>query len=249
MAGCSSAEITTMNEHHFDAEILLSDRVEGTDWVGAADVLRERVYGAVRVRADWSAPNGAPVVRVPVQVIGCDARNAPAYVELFSHDIFLILNIAAPGSFGGVVSVSGGEYRVNELAFDARVFAYAASSLRRLPLRDVASWFDALEIGTRQVATNGVTRALFHLLHLARGVEDDEATVMRLARAADALEVPVQTLAPLREMIARGTAPVLHPMMDDALDPAIDDPSLDWSAAIDDAASRVIGALQAKVRG
>ncbi|HET8775880.1 MAG TPA: hypothetical protein VFP80_18930 [Thermoanaerobaculia bacterium] len=242
-----------MSEHHFDAEIMLSGRAAEAD----RETLRERVYatdaGTVRVRAEWSAPaNGTPVIRVPLHVVDeradGDARDIPAFVELFFHDAFLLFNLAAPGSFGGTISVSGGAYRVQELTFDARTFEYASASLAALPLSDVAAWYDSVRNGTNQIATTAVTKALFHLLHLARGAEDDDMTVIRLAQSADALQVPVESLAALRETILRGTAPVLHPMADDALDPAVDDDSLDWSDVIDDAAGRVIGALQSKVR-
>lgn len=241
-----------MNEHHFDAEILLTGRTEAIVWSSASAALRERVYDGVRVRAQWSVPGAAPVIRVPMVVIDerpeGDARDIPAFVELFFHDAFLLFNLAAPGSFGGVVSVSGGDYRVNEIAFDASVFAYASASLAALPLRDVIAWYDSLQNGTRQLATTGVTKALFHLLHLGRGNENDDITVLRLAQSAEALAVPPEDLTPLfalRDAVARGTAPVIHPMFDDVLDPLVDDPSYDWSTVIDDAASRVIGALQA----
>jgi hypothetical protein len=242
-----------MNEHHFDAEIMLSGRAVEAE----REALGERVYatdaGTVRVRAEWpaAAPDGAPVMRVPLRVVderpNGDPRDIPAFVELFFHDAFLLFNLASPGSFGGVVSVSGGTYRVNEIALDARVFEYASASLAALPLRAVTAWYDSLQNGTRQLATDGVTKALFHLLHLARGPENDDMTVIRLAQSAEALAVPAGELATLRDEIVRGTAAVLHPMMDDALDPAVD--GVDWTVAIDHAAGRVIGKLQALARG
>lgn len=247
-----------MNEYHFDAEITLSGRAgegNGEIWRGAAEVLRERVYatdaGVVRVRADWSAPADVPAVRVPLRVAdgrtNGDARDVPAFVELFFHDAFLLFNIAAPGSFGGTVSVSGGPYRVHELALDARVFETAAGA-KSLPLRDVVSWYDALQIGARQLATSGVAKALFHLLHLARAAEDDEVSVIRLANAAKALgNESLESLFALRDAIARGTAPVVHPMHDDALDGSVDDASLDWTAVVDDAAGVVVGTLRSLV--
>jgi hypothetical protein len=242
-----------MNEYHFDAEITLSGRAAEAD----RGELNERVYatgtGGVRVRAEWSAPNGAPVLRVPLHVVddrvNGDARDIPAFVELFFHDAFLLLNLASPGSFGGVIAVSGGDYRVHEVALDARVFENALAA-KSLPLRDVIAWYDALQIGTSQLATTGVAKALFHLLHLARGPEDDQTSVMRLAQAAEALGAPAETLAPLfahRDAIARGTALVLHPMADDALDARVDDASLDWTTVVDDAAGVVIGIIQAQI--
>jgi hypothetical protein len=242
-----------MNEYHFDTEITLSGRAAEVD----REELRERVYatgaGAVRVRAEWSPPNDAPVLRVPLRVVderaNGDARDIPAFVELFFHDVFLLFNIAAPGSFGGVISVSGGDYRVRELALDARVFESALAA-KSLPLRDVIAWYDALQIGTSQLATTGVAKALFHLLNLARGPEDDETSVMRLAQASEALAAPAETLTPLfarRDAVARGTSSVLHPMADDALDASVDAASLDWTAVVDAAAGVIVGILQAQI--
>lgn len=237
-----------MNEYHFDAEIMLSGRAEEAERAG----LNERVYatdaGAVRVRAEWTAPNGTPVIRVPLHVVderaNGDARDIPAFVELFFHDAFLVLNLACPGSFGGVIATSGGEYRVRELTLDERVFA-AASHMKTLPLRDVVQWYDSLQLGTRQIAASGDAKALFHLLHLARGAENDEMWVMRLAQAAEALGTSFEPLFALRDGIVRGTVPVLHPMADDALDSRVEDE--DWTAVVDAAAGIVIGALQARV--
>ncbi len=246
------------NEYHFDAEITLSGRAaEGNReiWRNAEAALRERVYatdaGAVRVRAEWSGPADVPAIRVPLHVAderaNGDARDVPAFVELFFHDAFLLFNIAAPGSFGGTVSVSGGAYRVHELALDARVFESAANA-KSLPLGDVVRWYDALQIGSRQLATSGVAKALFHLLHLARTAEDDEVSVIRLANAAKALgNESLEPLFALRDAIARGTAPVVHPMHDDALDERVEDESLDWTAVVDDAAGVVVGTLQSLV--
>jgi len=229
-----------MNKHHFEAEITWSG------WAAEVEALEERVYGEVRVRAEWNVPGDAPVIRVPLRVIDererGDARDIPAFVELFFHDAFLLLNLATPGSFGGVISVTGGVYRVRELIFDARVFESAKRSF--VPLREVVRWYDALQIGTRQLSTSPEAKALFHLLHLARGPENDEMSVLRLAQCAEVLNV-TESLAPLfalRDAIVRGTAPVLHPMQDDALDASIDEH--DWTVAVDHASSAVVRTLQ-----
>ena len=122
-----------MNQFRFEAKIVLAEAVP-------ADVVRERVYGGVRVSAEWPATLVASGIRVALEVRGdLEPRDAPAYVELFFHDVFLLLNLAAPGSFGGTISVVGGELRVRELVFDARVFTYAAP-LATLPLADVVAW-------------------------------------------------------------------------------------------------------------
>lgn len=233
-----------MNTFRFEAEIV---RAEG----GPAEVVRERVYGAVRVSAEWPEDLATPEIRVAIQVSGdVDARNAPAFVELFFHDLFLLLNLAAPGSFGGTISITGTELRVRELELSPRVFEYAAP-LERVPLAQVIAWYDALGIGTQQIAKNGVGTALFELLHLARGEEEEERSILRLARAAEGLVGPAKSprkLFELREEIARGRTPVFHPMFDDGLDPRVEDATREWVDVADAAASAVIGALQERAR-
>lgn len=234
-----------MNEYRFEAEIVL-------DEARPAAGVRERVYGGVRVTAEWPGEVTLPEIRVPLVVRGeLEPRDAPAYVELFFHDLFLLLNLASPGSFGGTVSVTGGELRVRELTLDARVFAYAAP-LATVPLADVIRWYDGLSLGTTQVATGGVATALMQLLHLARAPECEETSILRLASAAEAVvEAPLlpRRLLELREEIARGRAPVFHPMHDDALDPRVEDAEAEWIDVADDAARLVIRSLQERVAG
>lgn len=228
-----------VNQFRFDAQIVLADTVP-------SDVVRERVYGSVRVRAEW------PAVPVVVDVCGdIEARDAPAYVELFFHDVFLLLNLASPGSFGGTITIGGGELRVRELTFSPRVFAYAAP-LATLPLADVVAWYDGLKLGTQQVAASGVATALFRLLQLARGEENDEQSVLQLASAVEALvgrPESLRRLFELREEIAGGRVPVFHPMQDDALDPSVEDATREWIEVADEAARVVIRELQERIRG
>jgi hypothetical protein len=196
----------------------------------------ERAYGGVRVAAAW------PVI----EVHGAAARDAPAYVELFLHDLFLLLNLASPGSFEGTLSTSGGELRVRELAFSSGLFAAGD----RLPLEQVTRWYDGLRLGTRQVAASAEEVALFQLLHLARSEEDEEQSIVRLASAAEALLGRPESLArlfELREAVARGRAPVFHPMHDDALDPRVEDATREWIDVADAAAAAVVRELQSRI--
>jgi hypothetical protein len=232
-----------MNQFRFEAEITRTDAVP-------ADVVRERVYGDVRVTAEWPAELTAPEIRVTLEVRGdLVARDAPAYVELFFHDVFLLLNLASPGSFGGTVTITGGAFRVRELTFDARVFTYAAP-LATVPLAAVVAWYDGLKLGTKQIATGGVATALTQLLCLARGPESDEDAILRLAIAADAIvgraKAPPR-LFELRDDIAHGRTPAIHPMHDDALDPRVEDATREWVDVADAAASFVIGSLQERI--
>lgn len=237
-------------------------------WRSAAEVLRERTYatedGAVSVRVDWDplvmrdhADQGP--VQFEVQVIDerakAEARDAESFVALFFHDAFLMLNLAVPGSFGGELAIlSGG----SDLALSARLFEYGWATASRngypaiapLPLPEVLAWYDALQLGTQQVATDGVAKALFILLHLARREEDESTSVVRLGQALEALEVGVAPhFFELRDAIVHGVAPVLHPLADDALDARVDDESLELVNASDFAAGVVVGTLQARIRG
>lgn len=233
-----------MNHFRFEAEITLADAVP-------ACVVRERVYGDVRVSAAWPAELAGPEIRVALDVRGeLEARDAPAYAELFFHDVYLLLNLASPGSFGGTVSITGGALRVRELTFEAHVFAYGAP-LEMLPLADVIRWYDGLKLGTQQVASGGVATALVQLLHLARGPEREEDSILRLAIAADALvdrpKAP-RRLFELRDDLAHGRGPMIHPMHDDALDPRCEDATREWIEVADAAAAVVIGELQERIR-
>ena len=221
--------------------------ITGSETVPAG-VIRERVYGDVRVTAEWPLDLAAPELRVAIEVQGdVDRLDAPAYVELYFHDVFLLLNLASPGCFGGTVSITGGELRTRELAFRPYVFASAAG-LPALPLESVVAWYDALQLGTRQVATGDEAKALFQLLRLGRAEEDEEQSIVRLATAAEALRVQTEPrLLQFRDDIAHGRSPLFHPMHDDALDPRVTDATREWTETADAAAALVIGALQKRV--
>lgn len=252
---------------NFDIEITRAERVAADPdpeitaaiWTSAATALRERSYNDVRLTAAWPRFTEEPTIRFPLRVEaeGLHPRDLPAYIELFFHDAFLLFNVAVPGSFSGTIATSGGEYRVRELTLSANVFELAliAASrtglppIRPLPLPTVIAWYDSLHLGSQQLATTGVTKALFHLLHLAHTPESDPMSLLRITHAVEALGAPMP-VAPLllRDVIANGTAPVLHPMHDDALDPRLEDSSLEWVDAADVAASILVAELQARVR-
>lgn len=232
-----------MKHFRFEAEIVRVEQIP-------VDVVRERVYGGVRVTARWPENLSQPETRLAIEVTGdVDRRDAPAYVELFFHDVFLLLNLAAPGSFGGTISITGTDLRVRELELSPRVFEYAMP-LVRLPLAEVVAWYDGLQLGTQQLATSDVAIALFQLLHLARREEDEAESVLRLASAVEALigRTEMRRLFELRSAIASGATPVIHPMHDDALDARVEDATREWIDVADAAAAAVISALQAQVQ-
>jgi hypothetical protein len=259
-------------------------------WRSAATVLHERSYrsggGTVRVMIDWTPLTERGTddsVRLALEVIdereGLALGDLPAFVELFFHEAFLLLNLAVPGSFGGVIAASGGACRINVMTLDARIFEYAWVSTVRtgwprvelLPLAEVIAWYDALELGTQQLATSDLAKVLFHLLHLARGEAGTPMSLLRLGHALEALFDERQAALPsriesllgrwpnlyvallqffdARQAIADGSAPVVHPMHDDALDPRLDDPSLEGIDHADLVAGIVVSGLQGRIRG
>jgi hypothetical protein len=222
-----------MNTHKFSAEVARQTRAADTAefFRGAAAVLCDRAYGDILVQADWTPlASDEDVVRMEVTVIGQLApRDVPAYVELFFHDAFLLFNIALPGSFGGAITVTGGELCVNDLSFDAAPFACGAPSV---PLAEVVAWYHS---GTNQIASSPMQTVLFHLLHIGRGNHDEWMQRVRLNECLKALGVD--------ESIDE--TPVLHPMHDESLDERIDDAATD---VIDRAMVRVLRAVQDAVR-
>jgi hypothetical protein len=265
-----------LNNYIFDAEIALSPRMsadlnpllDATLWRSAQEVLRERIYstaaGPIRVRPQWvMPPSDEPMLSMALRVVDergrLDPREVPAFVELFFHDVFLLFNIAVPGSFSGLITAVGGEYRVDELAFDAAPFEYAwvhalrsgFPELEALPLADVLRWYERLGLGIRQLAATPMQKVLFHLLHIGRATPSDMLPMIRLGHCLEALSIPRQGLErffEIRNAIADGTAPVLHPLHDDALDDCLEDASLDWSEPADVVMATILSAIQADVR-
>jgi len=218
-----------MNKQRFSAEVARQTRVPNAVefFREAAAVLSDRAYGDILVQADWTPlASDDDVVRMDVTVIGDLApRDAPAYVELFFHDAFLLFNIALPGSFGGAITISGGEFRMNDLSFDAAPFACGASLM---PLAEVVAWHRA---ETNQIASTPMQNVLFHLLHIGHGGHDEWMQRARLNACLQALEID----EPLAEMA------VIHPMHDESLDDCIDDAATE---IIDRAMVRVLTAVQ-----
>lgn len=229
-----------MNEYRFTAEVARSIRDRNAE-LWRSGLLRERAYttreGIIRVSADWEPlVSEEEIARIDVWAIEdgghLAARDVPSFVELFFHDVFLLINIADPGSFGGAVTVSGGEFRVNDMVFDASAFACAASPAT-LPLSEVLAWYRG---GTEQMATTPMQRVLFHLLHIARGECDEWMLRVRLADCLTALGISDLVVADV---------PLLHPMHDETLDERVDD---SVTEEIDRAMARVLAAIQDAVR-
>jgi hypothetical protein len=222
-----------MNQHKFTAEVARQTRVPnaGEFFRDAAIAFRERAYGNILVQTDWTPlASDDDIVRIDITVTGdIDPRDVPAYAELFFHDAFLLFNIALPGSFGGAITLTGGDFRVNDLSFDAAPFACGAESM---PLPEVVAWYPG---GTNQIASTPIETVLFHLLHIGRGGHDEWMQRARLIECLKALGIDERI-----EEIA-----VIHPMHDESLDARLDDAA---TTIVDAAMTRVLTALQDAAR-
>jgi hypothetical protein len=125
------------------------------------------------------------------RVVGTD--DVLSYIQ----DVFLILNVAAPGSLNLRDCVLiGREKRLDtRLELSSEVFESAwIDSVRSefpgvhaLPLESVVTWFEALDLGARQIAENGVAKALYCLLHLGRDWEFEPTALLWISHALEAL--------------------------------------------------------------
>lgn len=214
-----------MNDTLLDVEIRIGEPelLDREVWSRATTVLRERMCAGVRVAVEWPERIDGETVRLPLR-IAADARDAVSIAERFVHDLYLLFNLASPGSFGGTIGIQG----AGEFLLDARVFVYARQRTGTVRLEDVVRWYDL----------EGQHRALFHLLHLAGAPEDELLSVVRLADAAKSLGIEGLKVFAL----LAGELPVAHPLDEN------DELSLEWIDAADEAASAVVGALQEQVR-
>ena len=130
-------------------------------------------------------------------------RNIATYVvEQFLHDLFLYMNLAAPGSCdlaGSKFRAKGAEYDDEINLMSWRLESCWNHSLDNgwpkivyVPLKDVLNWKKSLGIGCRQIANNRTERALFALLHVCKNDRYDPPTLLWLSHALEALfDTPV----------------------------------------------------------
>jgi hypothetical protein len=210
----------------------------------AAELLRERRYGALRVTAEW-----VDDIAIRLRVDGAELESqARSIADFYAHELFLLLNLAVPGSLGVVTP------QLDAYAFEVAWVAAMRNgwpAIEPLPLERVLAWYEGLKLGTSQRATAPAPRALFALLHLATLDPSEPAALLHLGHALAALEVDDPRLASFfaaREAAVGGGASIIHPMHDESLDPALGDVDADAIAAADLAASVVVAAVQERIR-
>jgi hypothetical protein len=111
-----------------------------------------------------------------VTVARSELRNSINVVESLIHDIFLMMNIAAPSCWDFYrASLVGGDRLVDislsNFYFDAAIqFSLDGGwpPSRVLELDRVISWFDTIRQGASQVPQNRMEKVLFALLHISK---------------------------------------------------------------------------------
>jgi hypothetical protein len=123
---------------------------------------------------------------------------AECYAEAFIHDVYLMMNIAAPGSLNlykaclkqdfldrraqHTISLSNMYFAIAWLDRNRNRWPKAT----RLPLPDVVSWYSKVRTGAYQTPRNRMEKVLFALLHLGT-TEDTPATVVWLFNGLETL--------------------------------------------------------------
>jgi Apea-like HEPN len=119
---------------------------------------------------------------------------AAAAANSYLHDVFLILNLCAPGCcdfYRGtlVTTASKTDVSLSNIDFE---FALLGSfeknwpSIKRLPLDQTMRWFDAVRPNAHQIPQNAMEKVLFALLHLAT-LDVDPMRVIWLFYALESL--------------------------------------------------------------
>jgi hypothetical protein len=117
------------------------------------------------------------VITTQNQVASGGFNMAQHVTECMLHDVFLIMNIAAPAScdFYRAFLVSQTEHRLDvslsNVYFESSLLVQTDRGwppCKFLNLPKVISWFDSVRQGPSQVPQNPMERALFALLHISR---------------------------------------------------------------------------------
>jgi Apea-like HEPN len=113
---------------------------------------------------------------ISVTATSGDGRGLSGIIQSTIHDIFLVMNIAAPGCCDFYrASLIGERFEpdvsLSNVNFESALLVYLDSgwpTLRILKLQDAISWFDAVRQGTSQIPQNPMEQVLFALLHMSK---------------------------------------------------------------------------------
>lgn len=147
---------------------------------------------ALRCSVSLSGVEGSEEARVHM---------ASHVIELFLYDVFLLMNLASPGSCELMGTLkSNHEPFERQIHLDSYLLEHAWvtaldnswPSMQVIPLSEVLAWKNSLAMNTRQIAITRTERATFGLLQVCKGGSYNPATLLWLSHSLEALfDTPV----------------------------------------------------------
>lgn len=175
----------------------VSDTVDMLDRISSDDA--SRIENRWHEREDLGLHPLGSWMQIDLQeVSGQSAASPPMQlVGRFLQQLFLAMNVAAPGSFNLFASrysnAADTEYPPPNLSSDILEGAVAKAhergwpALRRLPVADVWSWLQHGMSYDVDIATDDVDKVLFTVLRVCEPQEVDVDNVLHVAQALEAL--------------------------------------------------------------
>lgn len=138
-------------------------------------------------------PRRASRIRVVTQSNSKEGKNFESVVESVLYDVFLIMNIAAPGCCNFYRAKLIGDQRTTEVSLSGGEFELCILPSRRrrqtagfVPVGRVVEWYQSVRPSAGQLPANSTERAMFALLHRAK-LNDEMLAVVWLFYAFESL--------------------------------------------------------------
>lgn len=125
----------------------------------------------------------------------------PAFLEYYTHEIFITMNLARPGScdFYNLRIINKNphyheifhnkEVRISSYNFEhawTQSAKHQFPKLQEMPLEKVMEWYEKINFGTKQKATKPIEKIIFSMLHICRS-EGDLPSVAWIFHALESL--------------------------------------------------------------
>lgn len=134
---------------------------------------------------------------IPTTLKDCSQNEISYCIIHFIHEIFLIINLASPGCCNfGYSTISASDETWSE-TFDLSPYTFESAwhdslkikwpKITSFSLKLVFEWFNSLNIGTCEIATTPISKALFALLHIAHALDFEPGSLVWLAHALESL--------------------------------------------------------------
>lgn len=128
---------------------------------------------------DFNFPKRSATVKVAVKSRRNDAEKVAGLVQSLLHDVFLIMNITAPGCcdfYRGIFESDASGYGSSDLSLSNVYFELAQLKatdnkwpiISTLEFHKVLHWFQSIRSGIAQLPQNPMEKALFALLHISK---------------------------------------------------------------------------------